>query len=115
VGEAVGGANHEIVEGELGVKIHGRGGFALLLEGLQFLVTEDQQFGVGIELFFQGFMDISGVTATDNVPAKIVSRVQNQVLFIELHDLGIVKSGGDDDGAKLIFDIAENLGPDIGG
>ena len=51
MGKPVAGADHEIIEGELGVKVHGGDGLALVAEGIAFFIAEHQELGIGIEHF----------------------------------------------------------------
>ena len=51
VGKPVAGADHEIIEGELGVKVHGGDGLAFVAEGIAFFIAEHQELGIGIEHF----------------------------------------------------------------
>ena len=115
VGKPVGRAHHKIIKGKLRVKVHGRGGLALLLSGVQFLVAVDQKLGVGIENLLQSILNQIGAPAADDLPAKIRGGIENQVVFVQLHDLGIVQPGRDGDSPQALLNIAENLCPDIGG
>ena len=115
VGEAVTGAHDEIVEGELGVKVHGGGGLALLLKGGQLLVAEDNEPGVGVEDLLQGVLNVAGVPAADQIPAEIRGGVDDQVLVVQLHDLRVVQAGGDGDGAEALLHVADDFCPYIGG
>ena len=94
VGKPVGRTYHEAVEGELGIEIHRGVGFVLGLVAFEFLVSEDDQLGVGGEYLLQRVLNVFRVAAADHVPAEIGGRVQNQVVFCQLHHLGVVKPGG---------------------
>ena len=48
-------------------------------------------------------------------PAEIRGGIEDQVAFVQLHHLGIIEPGGDRGGAQALLDIAQDLGPDIGG
>ena len=90
VGKAVGRTHHEAVEGELGVKVHGVGFFTLGLVGFQFLIVQHHQLGIGIEKQTQRILDMGGAALANGIPPEIGRRVDDQLLFIEFNDLGIV-------------------------
>ena len=106
VGEAVRRANHEVIEGELGIKVHGGGIFALGLPGVQLLVAKDQKLCVGVENLLQGVLNQVGAPAADDLPAKIRGRIENQVVFVQFYNLRVVKPGGDGHGAQTLFNVA---------
>ncbi len=115
VGKPVGRAYHEIVEGELGIEVHGRGGLALLLPGVHFLIAVNQELCVGIENLLQSVLDQVGAPAADDLPAEVRGRIEDQVIFVQLYHLGVVQPGGNGHSPQTFFNIAENLCPDIGG
>ena len=115
MGKPVGGAHHKIVKGKLGVKIHRRGRSTLIFPGGQLFVAEHQQLGVGIENLFQGVMDVVGAAAADDLPAEVRGGIENQIVLIQLHHLGIVEPGRHGNGAQAFFHMAQHLGPDVGG
>ena len=115
VGEPVGGAYHEIVEIELGIEVHGGAGLALGLVGVQLLVTENDELGIGMEDLLQCVLNIICVTFYDDLPAVVRRRIQDQLFLIQFHHLRVVEPGRDCDGAKALLNMAENLGPNIGG
>ena len=116
MGEPVGGAHHEIVEGELGIEIHG-GGDGLPLVEIVFLgfVVENQELGVGVEDLLQGVLNIVGAAAADDVPAEVRGGVEDQIVIIQLPHLRVVKPGGYGHGAQPLLNVTQDLCPDIGG
>ena len=114
VGETVGGADNEVVKGKLGIEVHGRNAFPLLFEGVQLFVTEDHQLRVGIEHFLQRVLNVIGAAAADNLPAEIRGGVQNQIVLVQLHHLGIVEPCRNGDSPQPLFHMAQNLCPHIG-
>ena len=115
VGEPVGGAHHEVVKGELGVKVHGGGGLVLFQVVVPLRVSEYQELGIGIEDLFQGILDIVRAPAADDLPAEIRGGVENQVGFVQLHHLRVVEPGRHGHGAQAFLHVAEDLCPHIGG
>ena len=115
MGEAVRGAYHEIVKGELGIKIHGGGGLPFGLLGTQFLVTEDQKLGIGVKDFLQRVLNQIGAPASDDFPAEIRGRVENQICFVQFHNLRVVQPGGNGNGSHPFLQTAQDFCPDIGG
>ena len=115
MGEAVAGANHEILEGELGGKFQGAVFLAAGAVLGQLLVVEDDDLCVGIENLLEGVLDIFDAAAGDDLPAEIRGRIEDQVLVVELHHLRIVEPARYGDGAQPLFHMDQNLRPDIGG
>jgi len=106
VGKAVGGADNEVVKGKLGIEVHGGDAFPLLLEGVQLLVAEDHQLRVGIEHFLQRVLNVIGAAAADDLPAEVRGGVQNQIVLVQLHHLGVVKPGRNGDSPQPLFHMA---------
>ena len=69
VGKAVGRANHEAVESELGIKVHGQRIRTFIFVSLHLLITINDDLGIRIEDFLQGIMDIHRI-AVDLTTAK---------------------------------------------
>ena len=106
MGEAVGGSHHEIVKGKLGIEIHGGGGVSFGFPGVQFLIPKNEQFCVGIKNFLQGILNIIGAATADDLSAKIRGRIENQIVFIQFHYLGIIEPGGNGNGTQPFLHIA---------
>ena len=115
MGEAVRWAYHKIVKGELGVKVHGGGAFPLGLPGVQLLVAENQELCVGVEDLLQRVLNQIGAPAADDLPAEIRGRIENQVIFVQLHHLRVVQPRGNGHGPQPLLQTAQDLCPDIGG
>ena len=113
-GKPVGGANHEIFEGELGIEIHDGIGLPPGLIFRQLLRTKDHQGDFCIENFLHGVLDILGAAALDDFLAEGRGSIKNQLLVIELHHLRIVKPSGDHSGCQAVFHVIQNFCPDIG-
>ena len=115
MGKPVGGAHHEIIKGELGVEVHGGGsGLSLIEIVFPLLVSENQQFGVGIENFLQGILNVVGAPAADDLPAEVGRGVQNQIVFVQLHHLRVIEPGRHGHSPQPLLHMAEDLCPDIG-
>ena len=114
VGKSVGGANHKIIKGKLGVEIHGGSGFALGFESGKLLVSKDDQLGIGIENFLQCVLNVIGAAAADDLPAEIRRGIENQMFLIQLHHFSVIKPGGHGHGAQALFHMAQDFCPDVG-
>ena len=115
MGEPVGGAHHEVIEGELGIEVHGGGGsFSLIEIVFPFLVSKNQQFGIGIKNFLQGILNIVGAAAADDLPAEVRRGIENQVVLVQLHHLRVIEPGRHGHGPQPLLHMAEDLCPDIG-
>ena len=115
MGKAVAGTHHEILKGELGGEFQGGGVLAAGVVLLQLLLVENDELGVGIEHFPQGILDVLGAAAGDDLPAEIGGRVEDQMLVIELHHLGVVEPAGNGDGTQPLLHVDQHLRPDISG
>ena len=114
VGEAVGRPHHEPVKGELGVILDKLGGSALLLVGLHLFAGEHLHLHIHVEELLHGVLNVADAAGFDDILPKLRRRVEHQLVFGELHHLGIVKPGGDHGGAQEVFHVSENLRPDVG-
>jgi hypothetical protein len=45
---------------------------------------------------------------------ELVGRVENQLLIGQLNDLCILKTGGDNGGSQVLFQVVDDLGPGVG-
>jgi len=115
VRKPVRGTDDEVVKGKLRIELHERRFFLLILVGLHFLLAEHDQFDFGIEQLAHRVLDVIGASAEDDVFSELGGRVEDQSSFGQLHNLDIVKPGGNDGRRQAGFHVAENLGPDIGG
>ena len=115
VGEAVAGTHDEILKGELGGKLQGAVFLAAGAVLGKLLVVEDDDLGVGIEDLLEGVLDIFGAAAGDDLPAEIRGGIEDQMLVVELHHLGVVEPARHGDGAQPLLHMDQNLRPDIGG
>ena len=115
VSEAVAWAHHKIIEGKLRIKVHGGGILSLGLPGVQFLVAEHQKLCVGVEDLLQRVLNEIGAPASDDLPAEIRGRIENQVIFVQLHHLRVVQPRGNGHGPQPLLQTAQDLCPDIGG
>ena len=103
VGKPVGRTDHKIFKAELGIEVHGGFLLAVGLVGSQFFVTKDYQLGIGVEDLLQRVLNVAGAAAADIFPAEIRGRIEDQMLFIELHNLRVIEPGGHGNSAQTLF------------
>ena len=117
VGEAVGGADHEFFKGELRVKFDEIRLFVVLFidKGVALAFAQHHQLDVGVEQLAHGVADVWLAAALNHIPPELRRREKGQLGIRQLHHLRIVKPGGDDRRGQMAFQIAQNLGPHIGG
>ena len=117
VGEFVGGAHHEALEGVvLGAGHEGRvgGGPGIGGELLQLPLSQDDHFEIRGEKFVQGLFNGGKVTGKDDVPFEIGWGVEDKAVGIHGDRLCVVKPGIDGGWGHVRLHEGEHLGPDIG-
>ena len=104
MGKSVIFSNHKGIKRELGIEIH-RGGVFLVPGAvlLQFLVAVDHQFDLSGEEFLHGVLNILSAIGLDKITAELGGRVDGEGVFLQIHDLSIVKPGRDHHRGQLLL------------
>ena len=114
VGELVGGAHHEALEGVL----LGAGEEVVLLRLavlVQLPLGEDHHIHVAGEQLPQGGLDLPGVPGGDDIPLEAGGGVEDEPVVLQGDGGGVVKPGVDGGGGHIGLHQSDDLGPDIGG
>ena len=115
VGQLVGGAHHEGLEGELPA-LHqgGRLLLLLILVAAQPLVVQKPYRHVGGEDVLESRLDIGEEPVLDIGALEVVGTVEHQGIPLQGHHRGVVKPGLDGGLRQLLPESGQYHGPDIG-
>ena len=112
VGELVGGAHHEALEGVLlcpGEEAALLGGF----QGVHLPLGEDNHVEIGGKQLVQGVLDEWNIAGCDDVPLEPGGAVQDEAVFVQRHGAGVVKPGIDGGGSHIGLHQLNDLRPDL--
>ena len=115
MGEPVGRAHHELVKGELGVKLKKLLFGVLFLILLHLLLAEDKKRHRPVEQLLHGVLNIVRAAPLDDILSEGRRGIEDELVLRQFHHLGVVKIGRDKRSCEVGFQIAKHLGPNVTG